>query len=176
MTPDNVLASWSPCCDRSFSGSRCTWLVMPNHASITTIEATAQARRLPSSLPASPRINTVRPSPLIPADHTFSHPADDQPAARVITRRPAAHPPACWHARSAMGAVKASHRRLRKAILTHRSHRRGRPNDVVVLSHGPAHSRHERRADPAGDRKSTRLNSSHVAISYAVFCLKKKKN
>src|SRR5207253_10773960 len=26
------------------------------------------------------------------------------------------------------------------------------------------------------DRKSTRLNSSHVAISYAVFCLKKKKN
>src|SRR5207253_8003916 len=28
----------------------------------------------------------------------------------------------------------------------------------------------------AADRKSTRLNSSHVAISYAVFCLKKKKN
>src|SRR5699024_12564693 len=26
-----------------------------------------------------------------------------------------------------------------------------------------------------GDRKSTRLNSSHVSISYAVFCLKKKK-
>src|SRR5699024_11944259 len=26
------------------------------------------------------------------------------------------------------------------------------------------------------DRKSTRLNSSHVSISYAVFCLKKKKN
>src|SRR6476620_12077896 len=39
-------------------------------------------------------------------------------------------------------------------------------------------------ADPAptgrrgggGDRKSTRLNSSHANISYAVFCLKKKKN
>src|SRR5699024_3851686 len=27
---------------------------------------------------------------------------------------------------------------------------------------------------PKGDRKSTRLNSSHVSISYAVFCLKKK--
>src|SRR5690625_6492145 len=27
-----------------------------------------------------------------------------------------------------------------------------------------------------GDRKSTRLNSSHVASSYAVFCLKKKRN
>src|SRR5437773_6448426 len=32
---------------------------------------------------------------------------------------------------------------------------------------------HERRA--ASDRKSTRLNSSHITISYAVFCLKKKK-
>src|SRR5690625_6647711 len=29
--------------------------------------------------------------------------------------------------------------------------------------------------NPGRDRKSTRLNSSHVAISYAVFCLKKKK-
>src|SRR5256885_10983337 len=28
----------------------------------------------------------------------------------------------------------------------------------------------------AADRKSTRLNSSHLVISYAVFCLKKKKN
>src|SRR2546426_3931056 len=30
-------------------------------------------------------------------------------------------------------------------------------------------------ADAGGDRKSTRLNSSHLVISYAVFCLKKKK-
>src|SRR3712207_9505223 len=30
-------------------------------------------------------------------------------------------------------------------------------------------------AAPAADRKSTRLNSSHANISYAVFCLKKKK-
>src|SRR5256885_3166153 len=29
---------------------------------------------------------------------------------------------------------------------------------------------------PAADRKSTRLNSSHLVISYAVFCLKKKMN
>src|SRR3712207_7895728 len=29
---------------------------------------------------------------------------------------------------------------------------------------------------PGGDRKSTRLNSSHANISYAVFCLKKKKH
>src|SRR2546430_10199580 len=33
-----------------------------------------------------------------------------------------------------------------------------------------------RRRPAAGDRKSTRLNSSHSQISYAVFCLKKKKN
>src|SRR3712207_6859231 len=31
------------------------------------------------------------------------------------------------------------------------------------------------RRNAAGDRKSTRLNSSHANISYAVFCLKKKK-
>src|SRR5271157_6445988 len=31
------------------------------------------------------------------------------------------------------------------------------------------------RVAPAADRKSTRLNSSHVRISYAVFCLKKQK-
>src|SRR5438094_7311057 len=32
------------------------------------------------------------------------------------------------------------------------------------------------RPEPGEDRKSTRLNSSHRTISYAVFCLKKKKN
>src|SRR5699024_12558318 len=38
---------------------------------------------------------------------------------------------------------------------------------LAHLGGGPARRR-------AGDRKSTRLNSSHVSISYAVFCLKKK--
>src|SRR5438874_7604389 len=33
----------------------------------------------------------------------------------------------------------------------------------------------ELQQEASGDRKSTRLNSSHVEISYAVFCLKKKK-
>src|SRR5256885_6655848 len=32
-----------------------------------------------------------------------------------------------------------------------------------------------RQSNANGDRKSTRLNSSHLVISYAVFCLKKKK-
>src|SRR5690606_41824183 len=40
----------------------------------------------------------------------------------------------------------------------------------------PAEEPHVRsRADGGRDRKSTRLNSSHVKISYAVFCLKKKR-
>src|SRR3712207_6992544 len=38
---------------------------------------------------------------------------------------------------------------------------------IVVIDHGRV---------IAEDRKSTRLNSSHANISYAVFCLKKKKN
>src|SRR5437899_9742236 len=35
-------------------------------------------------------------------------------------------------------------------------------------------TRHNKRTDKFIDRKSTRLNSSHLGISYAVFCLKKK--
>src|SRR3972149_952310 len=38
----------------------------------------------------------------------------------------------------------------------------------------PPRRRRLGRNDPRGDRKSTRLNSSHSQISYAVFCLKKK--
>src|SRR2546422_6364175 len=54
--------------------------------------------------------------------------------------------------------------------------------DAVVLDvrlptmNGVAVLRRIRSTDPRLDRKSTRLNSSHGYISYAVFCLKKKKN
>src|SRR5690606_41247174 len=48
--------------------------------------------------------------------------------------------------------------------------RRGQPRLLQHLVH-PA----VRDAVAGGDRKSTRLSSSHVKISYAVFCLKKKK-
>src|SRR5256885_6160989 len=41
---------------------------------------------------------------------------------------------------------------------------------LLLLDRGPARARRHHR-----DRKSTRLNSSHLVISYAVFCLKKKK-
>src|SRR3712207_9076552 len=51
----------------------------------------------------------------------------------------------------------------------------GRRAAVERASPGPADVE-ERQPRPAlGDRKSTRLNSSHANISYAVFCLKKKK-
>src|SRR6478752_9885530 len=40
---------------------------------------------------------------------------------------------------------------------------------------GPGRIPHRGRVRDRGDRKSTRLNSSHGYISYAVFCLKKKK-
>src|SRR5437870_10922476 len=60
---------------------------------------------------------------------------------------------------------------------------RVRPDDRVHLAHGPAGvglvvldvGRGAGGGGADQDRKSTRLNSSHVAISYAVFCLKKKK-
>src|SRR3712207_7915774 len=58
---------------------------------------------------------------------------------------------------------------------------------VAAADHGRAHLQRVRAAvaadqahvgltdgSAAGDRKSTRLNSSHANISYAVFCLKKK--
>src|SRR2546422_1248526 len=40
----------------------------------------------------------------------------------------------------------------------------------------PANKLEFKLVDPSEDRKSTRLNSSHGYISYAVFCLKKKKH
>src|SRR5437773_3882302 len=40
---------------------------------------------------------------------------------------------------------------------------------------GALDRRHQRPGQAVEDRKSTRLNSSHITISYAVFCLKKKK-
>src|SRR5690349_23755064 len=62
--------------------------------------------------------------------------------------------------------------------LDHRADRaapRHRPRELARGALRHAGRRHRRRHRP-GDRKSTRLNSSHVENSYAVFCVKKKKN
>ena len=61
-----------------------------------------------------------------------------------------------------------------------------RPEAHMLLLHALGRPAHERAwllahdsdalpAEQARDRKSTRLNSSHLLISYAVFCLKKKR-
>src|SRR5438477_5879870 len=47
---------------------------------------------------------------------------------------------------------------------------------LAQASAGIAQRAHAAEGGGAGDRKSTRLNSSHMSISYAVFCLKKKNN
>src|SRR3712207_8657262 len=60
----------------------------------------------------------------------------------------------------------ARHREVRRGRLQRRPHRLPPPHEPRV----------QRRQVPRADRKSTRLNSSHANISYAVFCLKKKKN
>src|SRR3989442_10643101 len=60
---------------------------------------------------------------------------------------------ACAHGTKGLHSVRRATRRLSHAHVPCNDH---------DASHG-------------GDRKSTRLNSSHVRISYAVFCLKKKK-
>src|ERR1035441_5751919 len=52
-------------------------------------------------------------------------------------------------------------------LRSHQGRRRG-PNR--------GHMRHTNSAPRYTDRKSTRLNSSHLGISYAVFCLKKKQH
>src|SRR5436190_12831263 len=49
------------------------------------------------------------------------------------------------------------------------------PRSTRVRTH-PRERAGEGKAVRRPDRKSTRLNSSHTVISYAVFCLKKKKN
>src|SRR3712207_8925263 len=54
----------------------------------------------------------------------------------------------------------------RQEGLLHRERHRGERGGAPLLHHPPGLER--------GDRKSTRLNSSHANISYAVFCLKKK--
>src|SRR2546430_10845963 len=54
---------------------------------------------------------------------------------------------------------------------------RSRATGAVAEGDGPQLARaHAAQVPRPGDRKSTRLNSSHSQISYAVFCLKKKKN
>src|SRR5262245_62256694 len=64
----------------------------------------------------------------------------------------------------------------RELVLERAQPRPGAPCEPMRLGDARGHLGPQRLlAAPALDRKSTRLNSSHLGISYAVFCLKKKK-
>src|SRR5690625_6264093 len=67
-------------------------------------------------------------------------------------------------------AVRLTARTLEHDAPGHSVELRVPPFVAVQCIEGPRHTR------GTPDRKSTRLNSSHVAISYAVFCVKKKKS
>src|SRR5699024_11859915 len=47
---------------------------------------------------------------------------------------------------------------------------------IEHLKNDHSQPKNKKTSSTESDRKSTRLNSSHVSISYAVFCLKKKKH
>src|SRR5207244_12109488 len=77
--------------------------------------------------------------------------------------------------------VGTEHRRRHGPLRSLEDHlqQRRRGERLQQLQHGHARSdssyREQRRVQRDEDRKSTRLNSSHQIISYAVFCLKKTK-
>src|SRR2546426_2924659 len=65
---------------------------------------------------------------------------------------------------------------VREAGEERRPHHRARRSDRGHPRSQPHPPANRLRQPERRDRKSTRLNSSHLVISYAVFCLKKKKN
>src|SRR3712207_7724336 len=74
------------------------------------------------------------------------------------------------HAREALRAIDAQAARLLVELILHRIRR----HDLDVGGNDGGRVRPWLNSMPGVDRKSTRLNSSHANISYAVFCLKKK--
>src|SRR5258705_9893707 len=92
-----------------------------------------------------------------PRVHCYASTHRDDQSTPAPTLRPQSHP---------------SLLRLRHVLVHHRRPLRPRrASQQLRPRHDPALSP----ADSLPDRKSTRLNSSHLGISYAVFCLQKKK-
>src|SRR5690242_21433103 len=69
----------------------------------------------------------------------------------------------------------AAHRADLRDALTHRLHDAPAPEQRAEADRHVAGDHHPARHALARDRKSTRLNSSHMSSSYAVFCLTKKR-
>src|SRR5256885_490283 len=107
-----------------------------------------------------------------------AHRARADPRHRLRRRARLVHRPAHRRGRDAGARARARHRSHRRglaACLERGSGERCRKRSGDRLprcAHGRGVSC---RLPQGGDRKSTRLNSSHLVISYAVFCLKKKK-
>src|SRR5207249_10014247 len=78
--------------------------------------------------------------------------------------------------RSTAGWQRKQNRSVVGGVFRSRDQRRGTSQMVLGQPSGSQGPGGIRLVVGSRDRKSTRLNSSHVSISYAVFCLKKKKN
>src|SRR5205814_6826595 len=78
------------------------------------------------------------------------------------------------HPRADVRPHRGGRSRTRPATPRGRATDRGRVWPANAALVGPASHRIAGQTRPRSDRKSTRLNSSHLGISYAVFCLKKK--
>src|SRR5690606_40445454 len=86
------------------------------------------------------------------------------------TRRSSDLEPLLRRGPAAVVGLRARHHAVHHRVDHHEPAPGGDPAVGGPLQGGPERSSQ----DHAVDRKSTRLNSSHVKISYAVFCLKKK--
>src|SRR5436853_4666844 len=76
----------------------------------------------------------------------------------------------------AYGEVRGEHQRLLRAVFAEfGGHEIDTQGDAFFVAFRRARDAVSAAVETASDRKSTRLNSSHLGISYAVFCLKKKK-
>src|SRR5206468_8024475 len=109
----------------------------------------------------------------LPTTRTASHYHYLTPLILYTTRRPPRSPlfpyTTLFRSQSLPAPIRRReerHRHLRQI---------GRALEVIVVHHLAREERLPHVLAVAQDRKSTRLNSSHDQISYAVFCLKKKK-
>src|SRR5256885_5061756 len=102
----------------------------------------------------------------------------DSRSSRRIVSRGARSPNSAQTVRAAPGmkgaASTASRATVRARVASTVSSSASRP--AFASFHGAVSSMYRLARTASSDRKSTRLNSSHLVISYAVFCLKKKKS
>src|SRR5690348_17575597 len=100
----------------------------------------------------------------------FTH----RPVVELSERLAALAPPGLAHAFYASDGASATEIAL-KMSFHHWQQRGARGKDRYARLAGGYHGETVGALEVTEDRKSTRLNSSHPSISYAVFCLKKKK-